>query len=193
MRKYVILAVLLLAAGLVYFLGKPKLLGNDRTQIQESIAAFHEVKPEEIQLELVQDAEEQGETYRFAVYLRRDKKEDRDWEEAWDFPYLAVFQQRRNGDFVKMQYNGDRYWLSRSWERFSYGIQDMYYVYDVPGPEGRCQFVYVMDENVAVLRNKRTGEVYEITDHPFLIPFLPYADLGSFSAEDAAGNFAHKS
>lgn len=92
-----------------------------------------------------------------------------------------------------MQYNGDRYWLSRSWERFSYGLQDMYYVYDVPGPEGRCQFVYVMDENVAVLRNKRTGEVYEITDHPFLIPFLPYADLGSFSAEDAAGNFAHKS
>lgn len=94
MRKYVILAVLLLAAGLVYFLGKPKLLGNDRTQIQESIAAFHEVKPEEIQLELVQDAEEMGETYRFAVYLRRDKKEDRDWEEAWGFPYLAVFQQR---------------------------------------------------------------------------------------------------
>lgn len=141
----------------------------------------------------MQDAEEQGETYRFAVYMRRDKKEDRDWEEAWDFPYLAVFQQRRNGDFVKMQYNGDRYWLSRSWERFSYGLQDMYYVYDVPGPEGRCQFVYVMDENVAVLRNKRTGEVYEITDHPFLIPFLPYADLGSFSAEDAAGNFAHKS
>lgn len=92
MRKYVILAVLLLAAGLVYFLGKPKLLGNDRTQIQESIAAFHEVEPEEIQLELVQDTEEQGETYRFAVYLRRDKKEDRDWEEAWDFPYLAVFQ-----------------------------------------------------------------------------------------------------
>ena len=67
MRKYVILAVLLLAAGLVYFLGKPKLLGNDRTQIQESIAAFHEVKPEEIQLELVQDAEEQGENYGFVV------------------------------------------------------------------------------------------------------------------------------
>lgn len=133
MRKYVILAVLLLAAGLVYFLGKPKLLGNDRTQIQESIAAFHEVKPEEIQLELVQDAEEQGETYRFVVYLRRDKKEDRDWEEAWDFPYLAVFQQRRNGDFVKMQYNGDRYWLSRSWEHFSVADSNVYYVYDVPG------------------------------------------------------------
>ena len=117
MRKYVILAIFLLAAVLVYFLGKPKLLGNDRTQIQESIAAFHEVQPEEIQLDLVQDTEEQGETYRFAVYLRRDKKEDRDWEEEWDFPYLAVFQQRRNGDFVKIQSNGDRYWLSRSWER----------------------------------------------------------------------------
>lgn len=151
MRKYVILAVLLLAAVLVYFLGKPKLLGNDREQIQESIAAFHEVEPEEIRLELVQDAEEQGETYRFAVYMRRDKKEDRDWEEEWDFPYLVVFQQRRNGDFVKIQSNGDRYWLSRSWERFAYGIQDKYYVFDVPGPEGRCQFVYVMDENVAVL------------------------------------------
>ena len=136
----------------------------------------------------MQDAEEQGKTYRFAVYLRRDKKEDRDWEEAWDFPYLAVFQQRRNGDFVKMQYNGDRYWLSRSWERFAYGIQDKYYVFDVPGPEGRCQFVYVMDENVVVLRNKKTGEVYEITDHPFLIPFLPYDDIGSFIAEDGAGN-----
>lgn len=188
MRKYVILAVLLLAAGLVYFLGKPKLLGNDRTQIQESIAAFHEVEPEEIQLELVQDAEEQGETYRFAVYLRRDKKEDRDWEEAWDFPYLAVFQQRRNGDFVKMQYNGDLYWLSRSWEHFSVADSNVYYVYDVPGPEGRCQFVYVMDENVAVLRKEKTGEVYEITDHPFLIPFLPYDDIGSFIAEDGAGN-----
>lgn len=188
MRKYVILAVLLLAAGLVYFLGKPKLLGNDRTQIQESIAAFHEVEPEEIQLELVQDTEEQGETYRFAVYLRRDKKEDRDWEEAWDFPYLGVFQQRRNGDFVKMQYNGDRYWLSRSWEHFSVADSNVYYVYDVPGPEGRCQFVYVMDENVAVLRKEKTGEVYEITDHPFLIPFLPYDDIGSFIAEDGAGN-----
>lgn len=188
MRKYVILAVLLLAAGLVYFLGKPKLLGNDRTQIQESIAAFHEVKPEEIQLELVQDAEEQGENYRFVVYLRRDKKEDRDWEEAWDFPYLAVFQQRRNGDFVKMQYNGDRYWLSRSWEHFSVADSNVYYVYDVPGPEGRCQFVYVMNENVAVLRKEKTGEVYEITDHPFLIPFLPYDDIGSFIAEDGAGN-----
>lgn len=109
MRKYVILVLFLLAAGLVYFLGKPKLLGNDREQIQESIAAFHEVQPEEIQLELVQDAEEQGETYRFAVYMRRDKKENRDWEEEWDFPYLAVFQQRRNGDFVKIQSNGDRY------------------------------------------------------------------------------------
>lgn len=188
MRKYVILAVLLLAAGLVYFLGKPKLLGNDRTQIQESIAAFHEVKPEEIQLELVQDAEEMGETYRFAVYLRRDKKEDRDWEEAWDFPYLAVFQQRRNGDFVKMQYNGDRYWLSRSWEHFSVADSNVYYVYDVPGPEGRCQFVYVMDENVAVLRKEKTGEVYEITDHPFLIPFLPYDGIEGFIAEDGAGN-----
>lgn len=188
MRKYVILAVLLLAAGLVYFLGKPKLLGNDRTQIQESIAAFHEVKPEEIQLELVQDAEEQGENYRFAVYLRRDKKEDRDWEEAWDFPYLAVFQQRRNGDFVKMQYNGDRYWLSRSWEHFSVADSNVYYVYDVPGPEGRCQFVYVMDENVAVLRKEKTGEVYEITDHPFLIPFLPYDGIEGFIAEDGAGN-----
>lgn len=188
MRKYVILAVLLLAAGLVYFLGKPKLLGNDRTQIQESIAAFHEVEPEEIQLELVQDTEEQGETYRFAVYLRRDKKEDRDWEEAWDFPYLAVFQQRRNGDFVKMQYNGDRYWLSRSWEHFSVADSNVYYVYDVPGPEGRCQFVYVMDENVVVLRNKKTGEVYEITDHPFLIPFLPYDGIEGFIAEDGAGN-----
>ena len=188
MRKYVILAVLLLAAGLVYFLGKPKLLGNDRTQIQESIAAFHEVKPEEIQLELVQDTEEQGETYRFAVYLRRDKKEDRDWEEAWDFPYLAVFQQRRNGDFVKMQYNGDRYWLSRSWEHFSVADSNVYYVYDVPGPEGRCQFVYVMDENVAVLRKEKTGEVYEITDHPFLIPFLPYDGIEGFIAEDGAGN-----
>lgn len=188
MRKYVILAVLLLAAGLVYFLGKPKLLGNDRTQIQESIAAFHEVEPEEIQLELVQDAEEQGETYRFAVYLRRDKKEDRDWEEAWDFPYLAVFQQRRNGDFVKMQYNGDRYWLSRSWEHFSVADSNVYYVYDVPGPEGRCQFVYVMNENVAVLRKEKTGEVYEITDHPFLIPFLPYDGIEGFIAEDGAGN-----
>lgn len=188
MRKYVILAVLLLAAGLVYFLGKPKLLGNDRTQIQESIAAFHEVKPEEIQLELVQDAEEQGENYRFVVYLRRDKKEDRDWEEAWDFPYLAVFQQRRNGDFVKMQYNGDRYWLSRSWEHFSVADSNVYYVYDVPGPEGRCQFVYVMDENVAVLRKEKTGEVYEITDHPFLIPFLPYDGIEGFIAEDGAGN-----
>lgn len=188
MRKYVILAVLLLAAGLVYFLGKPKLLGNDRTQIQESIAAFHEVEPEEIQLELVQDAEEMGETYRFAVYLRRDKKEDRDWEEAWDFPYLAVFQQRRNGDFVKMQYNGDRYWLSRSWEHFSVADSNVYYVYDVPGPEGRCQFVYVMDENVAVLRKEKTGEVYEITDHPFLIPFLPYDGIEGFIAEDGAGN-----
>lgn len=188
MRKYVILAVLLLAAGLVYFLGKPKLLGNDRTQIQESIAAFHEVEPEEIQLELVQDAEEQGETYRFAVYLRRDKKEDRDWEEAWDFPYLGVFQQRRNGDFVKMQYNGDRYWLSRSWEHFSVADSNVYYVYDVPGPEGRCQFVYVMDENVAVLRKEKTGEVYEITDHPFLIPFLPYDGIEGFIAEDGAGN-----
>ena len=188
MRKYVILAVLLLAAGLVYFLGKPKLLGNDRTQIQESIAAFHEVEPEEIQLELVQDTEEQGETYRFAVYLRRDKKEDRDWEEAWDFPYLAVFQQRRNGDFVKMQYNGDRYWLSRSWEHFSVADSNVYYVYDVPGPEGRCQFVYVMDENVAVLRKEKTGEVYEITDHPFLIPFLPYDGIEGFIAEDGAGN-----
>lgn len=188
MRKYVILAVLLLAAGLVYFLGKPKLLGNDRTQIQESIAAFHEVKPEEIQLELVQDAEEMGETYRFAVYLRRDKKEDRDWEEAWDFPYLAVFQQRRNGDFVKMQYNGDRYWLSRSWEHFSVADSNVYYVYDVPGPEGRCQFVYVMNENVAVLRKEKTGEVYEITDHPFLIPFLPYDGIEGFIAEDGAGN-----
>lgn len=183
-----ILAVLLLAAGLVYFLGKPKLLGNDRTQIQESIAAFHEVEPEEIQLELVQDAEEQGETYRFAVYLRRDKKEDCDWEEAWDFPYLAVFQQRRNGDFVKMQYNGDRYWLSRSWEHFSVADSNVYYVYDVPGPEGRCQFVYVMDENVAVLRKEKTGEVYEITDHPFLIPFLPYDGIEGFIAEDGAGN-----
>lgn len=188
MRKYVILAVLFLAAGLVYFLGKPKLLGNDRTQIQESIAAFHEVKPEEIQLELVQDTEEQGENYRFAVYLRRDKKEDRDWEEAWDFPYLAVFQQRRNGDFVKMQYNGDRYWLSRSWEHFSVADSNVYYVYDVPGPEGRCQFVYVMDENVAVLRKEKTGEVYEITDHPFLIPFLPYDGIEGFIAEDGAGN-----
>lgn len=188
MRKYVILAVLLLAAGLVYFLGKPKLLGNDRTQIQESIAAFHEVKPEEIQLELVQDTEEQGENYRFVVYLRRDKKEDRDWEEAWDFPYLAVFQQRRNGDFVKMQYNGDRYWLSRSWEHFSVADSNVYYVYDVPGPEGRCQFVYVMDENVAVLRKEKTGEVYEITDHPFLIPFLPYDGIEGFIAEDGAGN-----
>ena len=188
MRKYVILAVLLLAAGLVYFLGKPKLLGNDRTQIQESIAAFHEVKPEEIQLELVQDAEEQGDNYRFVVYLRRDKKEDRDWEEAWDFPYLAVFQQRRNGDFVKMQYNGDRYWLSRSWEHFSVADSNVYYVYDVPGPEGRCQFVYVMDENVAVLRKEKTGEVYEITDHPFLIPFLPYDGIEGFIAEDGAGN-----
>lgn len=188
MRKYVILAVLLLAAGLVYFLGKPKLLGNDRTQIQESIAAFHEVKPEEIQLELVQDAEEMGETYRFAVYLRRDKKEDRDWEEEWDFPYLAVFQQRRNGDFVKMQYNGDRYWLSRSWEHFSVADSNVYYVYDVPGPEGRCQFVYVMDENVAVLRKEKTDEVYEITDHPFLIPFLPYDGIEGFIAEDGAGN-----
>lgn len=188
MRKYVILAVLLLAAGLVYFLGKPKLLGNDRTQIQESIAAFHEVQPEEIQLELVQDAEEMGETYRFAVYLRRDKKEDRDWEEAWDFPYLAVFQQRRNGDFVKMQYNGDRYWLSRSWEHFSVADSNVYYVYDVPGPEGRCQFVYVMNENVAVLRKEKTGEVYEITDHPFLIPFLPYDGIEGFIAEDGAGN-----
>lgn len=188
MRKYVILAVLLLAAGLVYFLGKPKLLGNDREQIQESIASFHEVEPEEIQLELVQDAEEQGEIYRFAVYLRRDKKEDRDWEEEWDFPYLAVFQQRRNGDFVKMQYNGDLYWLSRSWEHFSVADSNVYYVYDVPGPEGRCQFVYVMDENVAVLRKEKTGEVYEITDHPFLIPFLPYDDIGSFIAEDGAGN-----
>lgn len=188
MRKYVILVVLLLVAGLVYFLGKPKLLGNDREQIQESIAAFHEVEPEEIQLELVQDAEEKGETYRFAVYLRRDKKEDRDWEEEWDFPYLAVFQQRRNGDFVKIQYNGDRYWLSRSWERFAYGIQDKYYVFDVPGSEGRCQFVYVMDENVAVLRKEKTGEVYEITDHPFLIPFLPYDDGRGFIAEDGAGN-----
>lgn len=188
MRKYVILAVLLLAAGLVYFLGKPKLLGNDRTQIQESIAAFHEVEPEEIQLELVQDTEEQGETYRFAVYLRRDKKEDRDWEEAWDFPYLGVFQQRRNGDFVKMQYNGDRYWLSRSWEHFSVADSNVYYVYDVPGPEGRCQFVYVMDENVAVLRKEKTGEVYEITDHPFLIPFLPYDGIEGFIAEDGAGN-----
>lgn len=188
MRKYVILAVLLLAAGLVYFLGKPKLLGNDRTQIQESIAAFHEVEPEEIQLELVQDTEEQGETYRFAVYLRRDKKEDRDWEEAWDFPYLAVFQQRRNGDFVKMQYNGDRYWLSRSWEHFSVADSNVYYVYDVPGPEGRCQFVYVMNENVAVLRKEKTGEVYEITDHPFLIPFLPYDGIEGFIAEDGAGN-----
>lgn len=188
MRKYVILAVLLLAAGLVYFLGKPKLLGNDRTQIQESIAAFHEVQPEEIQLELVQDAEEQGENYRFVVYLRRDKKEDRDWEEAWDFPYLAVFQQRRNGDFVKMQYNGDRYWLSRSWEHFSVADSNVYYVYDVPGPEGRCQFVYVMDENVAVLRKEKTGEVYEITDHPFLIPFLPYDGIEGFIAEDGAGN-----
>lgn len=188
MRKYVILAVLFLAAGLVYFLGKPKLLGNDRTQIQESIAAFHEVKPEEIQLELVQDTEEQGENYRFVVYLRRDKKEDRDWEEAWDFPYLAVFQQRRNGDFVKMQYNGDRYWLSRSWEHFSVADSNVYYVYDVPGPEGRCQFVYVMDENVAVLRKEKTGEVYEITDHPFLIPFLPYDGIEGFIAEDGAGN-----
>lgn len=188
MRKYVILAVLLLAAVLVYFLGKPKLLGNDRTQIQESIAAFHEVEPEEIQLELVQDTEKQGETYRFAVYLRRDKKEDRDWEEAWDFPYLAVFQQRRNGDFVKMQYNGDRYWLSRSWEHFSVADSNVYYVYDVPGPEGRCQFVYVMDENVAVLRKEKTGEVYEITDHPFLIPFLPYDGIEGFIAEDGAGN-----
>lgn len=188
MRKYVILAVLLLAAGLVYFLGKPKLLGNDRTQIQESIAAFHEVQPEEIQLELVQDAEEQGENYRFVVYLRRDKKEDRDWEEAWDFPYLAVFQQRRNGDFVKMQYNGDRYWLSRSWEHFSVADSNVYYVYDVPGPEGRCQFVYVMNENVAVLRKEKTGEVYEITDHPFLIPFLPYDGIEGFIAEDGAGN-----
>lgn len=188
MRKYVILAVLLLAAGLVYFLGKPKLLGNDRTQIQESIAAFHEVKPEEIQLELVQDAEEQGENYRFVVYLRRDKKEDRDWEEAWDFPYLAVFQQRRNGDFVKMQYNGDRYWFSRSWEHFSVADSNVYYVYDVPGPEGRCQFVYVMNENVAVLRKEKTGEVYEITDHPFLIPFLPYDGIEGFIAEDGAGN-----
>lgn len=188
MRKYVIPAVLLLAAGLVYFLGKPKLLGNDRTQIQESIAAFHEVEPEEIQLELVQDAEEQGENYRFVVYLRRDKKEDRDWEEAWDFPYLAVFQQRRNGDFVKMQYNGDRYWLSRSWEHFSVADSNVYYVYDVPGPEGRCQFVYVMDENVAVLRKEKTGEVYEITDHPFLIPFLPYDGIEGFIAEDGAGN-----
>lgn len=188
MRKYVILAVLLLAAGLVYFLGKPKLLGNDRTQIQESIAAFHEVKPEEIQLELVQDTEEQGENYRFAVYLRRDKKEDRDWEETWDFPYLAVFQQRRNGDFVKMQYNGDRYWLSRSWEHFSVADSNVYYVYDVPGPEGRCQFVYVMNENVAVLRKEKTGEVYEITDHPFLIPFLPYDGIEGFIAEDGAGN-----
>lgn len=188
MRKYVILAVLLLAAGLVYFLGKPKLLGNDRTQIQESIAAFHEVEPEEIQLELVQDTEEQGETYRFAVYLRRDKKEDRDWEEAWDFPYLGVFQQRRNGDFVKMQYNGDRYWLSRSWEHFSVADSNVYYVYDVPGPEGRCQFVYVMNENVAVLRKEKTGEVYEITDHPFLIPFLPYDGIEGFIAEDGAGN-----
>lgn len=188
MRKYVILAIFLLAAGILFFLGKPKLLGNDREQIQESIAAFHEVQPEEIQLELVQDAEEQGKTYRFAVYLRRDKKEDRDWKEEWDFPYLAVFQQRKNGDFVKIQSNGDRYWLSRSWEDFSYGIQDVYYVYDVPGPEGRCQFVYVMDENVAVLRNEQTGAVYEITDHPFLIPFLPYDDIGSFTAEDGAGN-----
>lgn len=188
MRKYVILAIFLLAAGILFFLGKPKLLGNDRTQIKESIAAFHEVQPEEIQLELVQDAEEQGETYRFAVYLRKDQKEDRDWKEEKDFPYLAVFQQRRNGDFVKMQSNGDRYWLSRSWEDFSYGIQDVYYVYDVPGPEGRCQFVYVMDENVAVLRNEQTGAVYEITDHPFLIPFLPYDDIGSFIAEDGAGN-----
>lgn len=188
MRKYVILAVLLLAAGLVYFLGKPKLLGNDRTQIQESIAAFHEVQPEEIQLEMVQDTEEQGENYRFVVYLRRDKKEDRDWEEAWDFPYLAVFQQRRNGDFVKMQYNGDRYWLSRSWEHFSVADSNVYYVYDVPGPEGRCQFVYVMNENVAVLRKEKTGEVYEITDHPFLIPFLPYDGIEGFIAEDGAGN-----
>lgn len=188
MRKYVILAVLFLAAGLVYFLGKPKLLGNDRTQIQESIAAFHEVKPEEIQLELVQDTEEQGENYRFVVYLRRDKKEDRDWEEAWDFPYLAVFQQRRNGDFVKMQYNGDRYWFSRSWEHFSVADSNVYYVYDVPGPEGRCQFVYVMNENVAVLRKEKTGEVYEITDHPFLIPFLPYDGIEGFIAEDGAGN-----
>lgn len=188
MRKYVILVLFLLAAGLVYFLGKPKLLGNDRTQIQESIAAFHEVQPEEIQLELVQDTEEQGENYRFAVYLRRDKKEDRDWEEAWDFPYLAVFQQRRNGDFVKMQYNGDRYWFSRSWEHFSVADSNVYYVYDVPGPEGRCQFVYVMNENVAVLRKEKTGEVYEITDHPFLIPFLPYDGIEGFIAEDGAGN-----
>ena len=89
---------------------------------------------------------------------------------------------------MKIQSNGDRYWLSRSWERFAYGIQDKYYVYDVPGPEGRCQFVYVMDENVAVLRKEKTGEVYEITDHPFLIPFLPYDDIGSFIAEDGAGN-----
>nr|WP_308758698.1 hypothetical protein [uncultured Anaerotignum sp.] len=188
MRKYVILVLFLLAAGLVYFLGKPKLLGNDREQIQESIAAFHEVQPEEIQLELVQDTEEQGENYRFAVYLRRDKKEDRDWEEAWDFPYLAVFQQRRNGDFVKMQYNGDRYWFSRSWEHFSVADSNVYYVYDVPGPEGRCQFVYVMNENVAVLRKEKTGEVYEITDHPFLIPFLPYDGIEGFIAEDGAGN-----
>lgn len=188
MRKYVILVLFLLAAGLVYFLGKPKLLGNDREQIQESIAAFHEVQPEEIQLELVQDAEEQGETYRFAVYMRRDKKENRDWEEEWDFPYLAVFQQRRNGDFVKMQYNGDRYWFSRSWEHFSVADSNVYYVYDVPGPEGRCQFVYVMNENVAVLRKEKTGEVYEITDHPFLIPFLPYDGIEGFIAEDGAGN-----
>ena len=77
------------------FSGKPKLLGNDRTQIQESIAVFHEVQPEEIQLELVQDAEEQGETYRFAVYMRRDKKEDRDWKEEWDFP---IWQYSSSGE-----------------------------------------------------------------------------------------------
>lgn len=64
----------------------------------------------------------------------------------------------------------------------------MYYVYDAPGPEGHCQFVFVEDERAAVLQDEISGERYDIQEHPCLISFLPYDQNGRFLVEDAQGN-----
>ncbi len=189
-KPLIFFAVFLVIVIIFYILlvkwKNPSLLGNDAEEIQESIAVFHQMEKEEIVLLLVENMEEAGENYRCAVYLKKDKESPKR-EPSEDMPCLAVFQQNGKGDFVKIQSNGDRYWLSRSWEEVSWAVQDIYYVYDVPGPEGRCQFVYVKDERAAVLRDEISEESYDIRERPCLIPFLPYDQNGRFLVEDAQG------
>lgn len=97
-------AFIIMAVIFYVLLGKWKnycLLGNDSEEIRESIAVFHHMEKEEIELLLVKDVEASGENYRCAVYLKKDKR-DPEREKMEDTPCLAVFQQNGKGDFEKI-------------------------------------------------------------------------------------------